>query len=369
MPILDDWSLIGDRVKTARVARGYSQAELAEAIGADRTAVGRVESGDRRLTLLEAVALTEKLSVDLSLLLTEPLPAVTSHRRSTVGESRDDQRAARASLLVEQHARDTTWLVDGGFLHLPASAKAGLDRSWDLTDPAKAEQAARDARTRAGLGLVEPVGALAETAESLGVFLLSVDEDIQGASLLVGDYAVAIVGAQAAPGRRRMTGAHEVGHQILGDEYSVDIGVSASADQREQVVDRFAAELLVPGAAVTERLQGLEGGAVFDALVRLAAGFRVSWTVVLQRALDVRAVSREQKAELSKRSPTRGDFLRILGREVPPDLEPGSAGPRWTTAVLNAYADGQLGEQRALRLLGGRFKQDQLPRRQDDDLW
>lgn len=369
MRTLDDWSSVGDRVRAARVAGGYSQTELAEAIGADRTAVGRVESGDRRLTLLEASALAEKLAIDLSVLLAQPLPAVTSHRRSPVGESRDDQRGARASLLVEQHARDTTWLVEGGFLRLPPSAKEGPDRTRDLADPATVEQAARDARARAGVGPVEPIGALAETAEALGVFMLGVDEDIEGASLLVGDYSVAVVGARTAPGRRRMTGAHEVGHQVLGDEYSVDVGVSASTDQREQVIDRFATELLIPGVAVTNRLQGLEGSAVFDALARLAAEFRVSWTVALQRALDVGAVSRERKAELSKSSPTRGDFLRLLGREVPEDLEPGSAGPRWTTAVLDAYADGQLGEQRAIRLLGGRFQRDQLPRRPDDDLW
>ena len=368
MRTLDDWSSVGDRVRTARVAGGYSQTELAEAIGADRTAVGRVESGDRRLTLLEASALAEKLAIDLSVLLAQPLPAVASHRRSPVGESRDDQRGARASLLVEQHARDTTWLVDSGFLRLPTSAKAG-PKSWDLSDPATSEPAARAARARAGLGPVEPIGALAETAEALGVFMLGVDEDIEGASLLVGDYSVAVVGARTAPERRRMTGAHEVGHQVLGDEYSVDVGVSASTDQREQVIDRFATELLIPGVAVTNRLQGLEGSAVFDALVRLAAEFRVSWTVALQRALDVGAVSRERKAELSKSSPTRGDFLRFLGREVPEDLEPGSAAPRWTTAVLDAYADGHLGEQRAIRLLGGRFQRDQLPRRPDDDLW
>lgn len=367
--ILNDWLLVGDRVRTARIAGGYSQTELAKAIGADRTAVVRVESGERRLTLLEAAALADTLTIDLPLLIGPALPTVTSHRRAPVGETRDDRRAARASLLVEQHARDTAWLVDRGFLQLSTSAKAGPARTWDLTDASAAEQAAREARARAGLGPAEPIAALAETAEALGVFLLSVDEDIEGASLLGGDYAVAVVGAQSEPGRRRMTGAHEIGHQLLGDEYSVGSGMSASTDEREQVIDRFAAELLLPGVAVTERLRGPGADAAFDALVRLAAEFRVSWDVALHQALDVGVISRGQLADLSKRSPTRGDFHRLLGREVPEDLEAGSAGPQWTTAVLEAFAAGQLGEQRALRLLGGRFQPDQLPRRPDDDLW
>ncbi|WP_372511785.1 ImmA/IrrE family metallo-endopeptidase [Carbonactinospora thermoautotrophica] len=42
------------------------------------------------------------------------------------------------------------------------------------------------------------------------------------------------------------TAAHELGHFVLGDEYSNDVGIHASRQDREQVVEAFAAELLLP---------------------------------------------------------------------------------------------------------------------------
>ena len=39
---------------------------------------------------------------------------------------------------------------------------------------------------------------------------------------------------------------HELGHLVLGDEYSNDLGVHASRPDRENVIDEFAAEFLLP---------------------------------------------------------------------------------------------------------------------------
>lgn len=369
MQALDDWSLVGDRVRTARVASGRSQSELADAIGVDRTAIGRVESGARRLSLLEAAALADRLSVDLSLLLGKPLPAVTSHRRAPSDESTGEQRAARAALVLEQHAADTAWLIARGYLEVPERPAHQLAAGSEGLDAGAVEQAARQARADLGLRPSEPVGPLADLAEALGIFLVSVDDEIEGASVDTGDWAVAVVGARAEPGRRRMTAAHEIGHQVLGDEYSVDLGVSASTVERERVVDRFAVELLLPVEVVAARLASLDSDSVGDSLIGLAAEFRVSWRVAIQRAVDTGVLPGGRQSELSRRSPTRGDFMRVLGRDVPADLEPGSAGRRWTTAVLDAYVAGDLGKQRTLRLLGGRLLPEQLPRRPDDDLW
>ena len=368
MTVLDDWSRVGERVRAARIAKGRSQAELAAALGLDRTAIGRVESGDRRLSLIEAAQLADSLDVDLPLLLTEPPLVVTSHRQPPADESAFEQRRARAALLLEQHALDTAWLVTHRYLDVGkefADATARISQS----EAAGSVHTARRARERAGLTAQEPIGELAAFAEGLGIYLLTVDEEIEGASLDVGDWAVAVIGGSAEPGRRRMTAAHEIGHQVLGDAYSVDLAVHASTDERERVIDRFAAELLLPAAVVSERLAGVEGSEQSDTLLRLAAEYRVSWRAAVRRAVDAEVIPGSRQEALRRWAPTRGDLVRVVGREVPPDLEPGSTGPRWTKAVLDAYAAGELGARRALQLLGGRFSEDQLPATGDDDLW
>lgn len=370
MQALDDWSRVGDRVRMARVASGMSQSELADVIRVDRSAVGRIEKGERRLSLLEAAAMADQLAVDLSMLLGEMGAAATSYRRSPAEGSARERQRARAAIVLEQHAGDTAWLVEHGHLAIGDSRHGRDPRPQARLDVDGVERAARSARVHAGLGPTEPVGPLTDLGEALGIFLISVDDDIEGASVDAGSWSVAVVSSRLQPGRRRMTAAHEIGHQVMGDEYSVDLGVSASTDERERAIDRFAAELLLPGEVVSARLSAAsDDAAVADGLVHLAAMYRVSWRAAVQRAVDAGAVPPAQGTRLANQSPTRGDLIRVFGREVPADLEPGSAGPRWIAAVLEAYVSGDLGQQRALRMLGGRFVREQLPQRPDDDLW
>lgn len=86
--------------------------------------------------------------------------------------------------------------------------------------------------------------------EGAGQWVLVTDLPGDGASLVDGDIAVAVVSTMGDPGRRRATAAHELGHLIIGDEYSSDLGVSNSRADREAVIDAFAAELLLPVQAV-----------------------------------------------------------------------------------------------------------------------
>jgi len=76
------------------------------------------------------------------------------------------------------------------------------------------------------------------------------------------DVAVAVVSRRGDPGRRRATAAHELGHLVIGDEYSSDLGVHASRGDREALLDTFAAELLLPSQVLTD-----ERGPLSDVVV------------------------------------------------------------------------------------------------------
>ena len=88
-----------------------------------------------------------------------------------------------------------------------------------------------------------------EFSERCGQYVLVIDLPGDGASLIDGDIAVAVVSAKGDPGRRRATAAHELGHLVLGDEYSSDLAVHLSRADRESMINAFAAELLLPLAA------------------------------------------------------------------------------------------------------------------------
>ena len=68
----------GGRVRAARIARGWSQEDLADIAGLDRTYVGSVERGERNLALLNI----NKLALALGVGFEGFLPARAARRRS-----------------------------------------------------------------------------------------------------------------------------------------------------------------------------------------------------------------------------------------------------------------------------------------------
>jgi transcriptional regulator with XRE-family HTH domain len=62
---------LGERLRQRRVARGWTQAELAERCGLHRTFVGSVERGERNVSVLNLRLMARALRVGLPELLQE----------------------------------------------------------------------------------------------------------------------------------------------------------------------------------------------------------------------------------------------------------------------------------------------------------
>jgi transcriptional regulator with XRE-family HTH domain len=61
---------LGDRIRKLRKARGWTQAEMAELVGIDRSFLADVERGKRNLSILNLELIAKGLRVSLSQLLT-----------------------------------------------------------------------------------------------------------------------------------------------------------------------------------------------------------------------------------------------------------------------------------------------------------
>lgn len=66
------------RVRMARTASGMTQSDLAHALGVSQTAVSRIESAERALGLLEALAIASAVGVSLNELLPSRLQPLAS---------------------------------------------------------------------------------------------------------------------------------------------------------------------------------------------------------------------------------------------------------------------------------------------------
>ena len=349
--MIRSWSEFGRRVGQARKAAGITQSDLAAAIGLDRTAVSKIESGTRRIDSLELAKISDILRRPVSWFLMTPSPPVISRRHARDGVEQT------ADVLLESLAADVEQLVDMGMLDPPEVPPLGVE----VADVATAEQAALAVRRHLGVGF-EPLPDIQRVAEQLGLYLfvLSIDAAVQGSYIALRRGGVALIQGDDTVGRRRFTAAHELGHHVLSDEYSTE-WIKGGKETRERLISAFAVHLLLPRPAVDTHWKSLHGERdPFNAAVHLGARFGLSWSALCGQLARLGVISEEVRARLSLRAPMRADFVErelvLIDQSVSPSIPAGYA-----AAVVKAFRRHRIGQQRALELLHGTLDAADLP--------
>jgi Zn-dependent peptidase ImmA (M78 family)/transcriptional regulator with XRE-family HTH domain len=347
---------LGERIREARMASGLKQGVVAERVGMDRSAFVRVESGERKVTAVELFAIGEVLDFPISYFVYKPDPAIVSQRSDL---SEDDGEATkgryRADAILQAFARDAEWLRTEGYLR-PVEVPDVHFRSVD-----DARSAAKSLRRQ--LGLRGPIDSVVAVAERSGLYVrVTSTVRADGSSLTPQPgFGVAVVSSLQEPGRRRFTVAHELGHHLLGDEYSSDVGVAAGRDDREAMIDSFAAELLLPRRELKAEWGRMRDLSTRDTVVTLAARYRVSWSSLIDSVRGAGLVSSVELAPLRAQTPVRGEFIALLGEEPTEDVRGDTTGPIWRRSVMRAYTDGRLTRARTVELLAGAIEESDLP--------
>jgi Zn-dependent peptidase ImmA (M78 family) len=319
--------------------------------------IAKIESGNRRIDAIELIRLSSALQVPVDFLL-RSTPLVLSHRARVVVEDVGTEVAresGRLDLALVAWLHEVLQLIELGVLrpNPPLKAETAVD----------SEAAARDlalwVRQQLGLG-TDAIDSLVELCERAGQYVLVSDVPGEGASIVDGDVAVAVVSLEGDPGRRRATAAHELGHLVIGDEYSSDLGVHASRADREVVLDAFAAELLLPSMVLTD-LGGADHTISRDQLIGLAARYRTSWALAIKQAVHAGVLGAQARRDWGRSAPTRSEFMEALGWAPQPDLETIRVPPRYAHAVIEAWRRGALTVTRAVELMHGQITAADLP--------
>jgi Zn-dependent peptidase ImmA (M78 family)/transcriptional regulator with XRE-family HTH domain len=349
------WAEVAAKVIQARERAGFSQAELAERLGMSRPSLTRVELGQRRLDALELVRLAQATGRSVDWFVTRSPDVFASHR---VGVTSGPEVTALEDRL-ESTARDVELLAEIGVLtpH-PVALPAGV------TTLQEAEAGASAARALIG----RPGGSLPQlqsVAEGLGLLSFAFDlgsEVIDGGYVRIDGFGVALVNGATDPGRRRFSLAHELGHHLLADEYTVDFGVGATSEERESLINAFAIHFLLPRGSVTARWEEL--AAEWEdhrmRLVVLAAEYQVSWSAMVSQARTLGLIDHGEFDVLRSRRPLPGDYIET-GVGFVEELKPVALPPRYAQAVMRAYRRSLISATRAVELLHGTLARDGLP--------
>lgn len=354
MSLDSGWAAVGERIRRARVASGMSQNKLAERIGLDdRSVISKIEHGERRVDGLELSQLSKALQVPMRQLLEDPPSQIVSRRNGLVAEeTTSDERADfRVQTELVSWAHDINQLRELRVLSIPGLMRyAGAQSNAD-----DARKAARWLRSRLGLEH-RPIESLLAEAQRAGILLAVIGLDGEGASMYYGDFAVGVVNRHSDFGRRRSTAAHELGHMVLGDEFTSEIGVHASKNEREGLIDAFASEFLLPAEAFEPKTSLRRAG-----LVAMAAEYRVSWTLAIRQAQLAGALGESDAKDWAAKRPTQAEFMDALGWVPQPDLEKMTIAPMIAHAVMKAYQKSLITADRAVEVMRGQLNTVDLP--------
>ena len=342
---------LGRRIADARADAGMTQSGLAARVGLERTALVRMEAGERKVSATELAAIAGIMDRPVDWFFTESPAAVVSRRRDPAvgGFSRPLDRA------LENSARDVAFLVDRGLVLTAAHVVRATPESFQ-----DAEDLARNVRAEAG----QPDGPLLDlqsVAEGLGLlgFSLALGPDAGDAAYAeVGTTGVAVINGSADPGRRRFSLAHELGHHLTGDAYEPSPRLGAS--DTERMFNAFAAHLLMPRSSVLSVWDEFSAQSPRLAAIAVAVRFSVSWTAACNQLKNLDLIDSRDRERLLGDELRRGELLEF-GERFEVELVPPSVPPGYARAVLSAYRKGQLTAARTVELLHGSVGEVDLP--------
>jgi len=356
-----DHVTLGRRVAQQREEAGISQGKLGELVGLDRTAINRAESGDRKLTMTEMVAIAEALKRPLGLFVNDPLPAVVN-RRTDLANAPDDARHDTTRALdaeIELFAADVLMLFEMGLI-------APVKRDQDARTPQSHDEAAGLASAvRDRLGVAdEPILNLGETCDQLGLYTyaapLGANGPDGGCVEVTNDLesvAVAVINGDVDSGRRRMTLAHELGHWLCGDAYD-----AMAATDCEKMIFSFAIHFLAPRSGVLRVWNSHNEWSNRDRALAVSATYHLSWSAAVGQLSNLGLIDWREREMLLDQEPRKGDYvhLKLTWEKEPksPYISPGFA-----AACIEGYVSGRLTAARTVELLRGTMTRDDLPER------
>lgn len=344
------WEPLGKQVAFARAACGLTQAELAERMDLDRTAISKIEAGARAINTLELARLAKELGVSIQWFLREPPPTVVSRRSESKGH-------LAADALLEELACDVEQLISMGLLNPAESAP------WKCASIDDAARVAREVRQAVGLAEDDPARDLVRRAEKLGLyaFVLPVaDALVDGSYVALARGGVALINGGKDCGRRRFTLVHELGHHVFQDAYAADWTSDGGASESEKVINAFAIHFLLPAGAVRSRWDRYSSKGDRNAAICIAAELGASWSATCAQLARLGLIMESRRGELVERNPAYAEYVELEVR-IDDDLEVPMVPPGYEAAVFRAVNKGKLSRVRGLELLRAAVVEQDLP--------
>jgi Zn-dependent peptidase ImmA (M78 family)/transcriptional regulator with XRE-family HTH domain len=295
-------SLLGEKLKHARMARALTQDAVAEKMNLARTTLVAIEKGERRVKARELAALAELYGRKLSEWLgEEPVsaPLVPQFRMPTREMKVSEAAVVAAVDELEGLARDYLALEKlTGFALLRRYPSPYQIDGPGMSADFRGEEVAAAERTRLGLGdgPIHDLRAVLEDEVGLRVFFLELPGMIGGIYAFNEELGGCIAVNRKHPASRGgWSLTHEYGH-FLSTRYAADVSLWNGDPWGKSVAERFAdaftKNFLMPRTGVnrmlSETVSNHGKGITAADVLTLAHQFRVSAEAMFRRLEELR---------------------------------------------------------------------------------
>ena len=287
-------------MRHVRAYHGWTQAELASAVGVTQPAISQIERGGPPSDeTLAAIARATQFAPQF--FERGPMPDLPRGslrwRKSASARVRDDDR-------IRAHVRQTIELLAEleSFAKGPPVRIVPLPADEAVGDDA-IEEAANEARDWLDVGPLDPIPNLTRAVERAGVAVIGSSQEIEkhsGASYWPNFRSgrPIIVISRGSPGDRdRFSIGHELGHLVLHTLLQVEDGKVAESEAH-----RFAGALLIPKAAA---LDVIETPVTLRQLAHVKARYGIAISALVRRCLDLRLIDEARRVSLEKQISAR----------------------------------------------------------------
>jgi Zn-dependent peptidase ImmA (M78 family)/transcriptional regulator with XRE-family HTH domain len=335
---LDDRRLLGSRIKEARERLGWSQTELAQAVGfGSFQIVSAIENGQREVKAWELFKIASSLHLSLESFLgseQKPEPMLLWRAQPQVGfkeiEARFIERCERYALLEQ-------WCGVAPLQELKSIRFSQPEPTF-----VQVGREAENVRDYMKLG-GRPACSLAKTLqEDYRVKIFYEDFGDQGAALSAkGNFGYGIlINLSNAPWRRNFSLGHELFHLLTFDHWK--------SPRQEKLADSFAAALLLPAEPLLSILRSrmTEGKLSFETLAEIAREFEVSIDELLWRTVNL-GLTKKEAVEEALENPKFKALDKVHRVWTKPDLLP----ERYVRLCYTAYRMGRIGRAKLAEFL------------------
>jgi Zn-dependent peptidase ImmA (M78 family)/transcriptional regulator with XRE-family HTH domain len=362
---------IGRRIAEARGRAGLTQVELAAAVELGRPALTKIETGVQRVSAQVLARIADALGMRIEWFVDDaPAPIISRRNAQEPGAP-----SPQIDSVVERISRAVEFVVENN----ERWRLAGNQNHTMPNNAAESEQLAAVARRQLGADGLGPIMHLDRLTATIGLLVFTIDLGIDtadAATILLPAGGVSVVNGARHVGRRRLALAHEIGHYLVADEYTVDWRVAEyqDADIRENLFDRFARALLLPADSVRkewdDQLVGNDGG-MRPTAIRIASRYRVDMTTLARRLIDLEILSWSEAKTVRAFRTKQSDIVEmdlVVGEELNPPTLPVD----FERAVLQLYRSETISSARAIDLLLDTWSEEDLPdlpNRTENEIW